>query len=96
MTRPEHPEPRTYERERELIEAQSLDAAIRMFLERWTPLYSHEYPVSRSFEADFVQIVQRIYREAQAPFIKAAGEAMARLPMTPFIIKSDDAKSVPK
>lgn len=82
--RPETPEPRSYERERELIEAQSLDAAVRIFLDRWTPADNDERRVSRAFEADFIQIVHRIYQQAQAPFVQAAGDAFARQPMLPI------------
>jgi hypothetical protein len=77
---------RNYERERELIEAQSLDAAVRMFINRWTP-DTDEMAHPRDFECDFIQIVRHIYREAQAPFVKAGAEAMARQPMPPFIMK---------
>ena len=83
--RPDPVPPRSYERERELIEAQSLDAAVRLFLTRWTPPDDEDRPVSRDFEADFIQIVQRIYREAQAPFVRAGADAIARTPMQPII-----------
>jgi hypothetical protein len=68
---------RSYERERELIEAHNLDAAIRMFINRWAP----EGHGPRDFEADFIQIVQRVYREAQAPFIRELSAAMLHAPM---------------
>lgn len=79
--RPETPQPRSYERERELIEAQSLDAAVRMFLSRWTPPDDEDRPVSRDFESDFIQIVQRIYREAQAPYVRTMADVVSRQPM---------------
>jgi hypothetical protein len=73
-------------RERALYEAASLDHAIRHFLSRWTPPDSEDRSISRDFEADFIQIVQRIYREAQAPYLKAMAEAMARTPTPhPFV-----------
>lgn len=73
---------RNFERERELIDAHSLDAAVRMFLNRWAP----EGEGPRDFEADFIHIVQRIYREAQAPYVKAMTDAVARQPMPAFVI----------
>lgn len=86
--RPETIQPRSYERERELIEAQSLDAAIRMFLTRWTPPDDDDRPISRDFEADFIHIVQRIYREAQAPYVKAMADAAARQPMPAMFLSA--------
>lgn len=73
-------------RERALYEAASLDHAIRHFLARWTRPDSDDENVSRDFEADFIQIVQRIYREAQAPYLKAMAEALARTPPQPFFV----------
>jgi hypothetical protein len=72
---------RSFEREREMIDALSLDAKIRMFINRWAP---EDGP--RDFEADLIQIVQRIYREAQEPFVKASADAIARQPMQPFFV----------
>lgn len=66
---------RSFAKERELIEQHSLDAAIRMFINRWSP-DSDDGP--RQFESDLIQIVQRIYRDAQAPLIKALGETLAK------------------
>lgn len=81
---------RNYASERELIEQHTLDAAVRMFINRWSP-DSDQGP--RQFECDFIQIVQRIYREAQAPFIKAGAEAMAHAPMPPIILRDGGAGS---
>ena len=73
---------RNFERERELIEAHNLDAAIRMFINRWTPRRDG----ARDFEADFVHIVQRIYREAQTPYIKAMTTVVMAQPMAPIVV----------
>lgn len=76
-------EGRNFARERELIEAQSLDAAIRMFINRYAP---EEGP--RDFEADLIQIVQRIYHEAQKPFVERTAQLIAQVPMPPLVVKS--------
>ena len=75
---------RNYEREREFIEAASLDAKIRMFINRWAP---EDGP--RDFEADLIQIIQSIYREAQEPFMKTLSDAVMRTPMFPSVAPSD-------
>lgn len=72
---------RNFERERELIDAHNLDAAVRMFINRWAP---DDGP--RDFEGDLFQIVQRIYREAQAPFVKEMGQTISRMPMQPLVV----------
>lgn len=72
---------RSYARERELIEAHNIDAAIRMFINRYAP---KDGP--RDFEADLIQIVQRIYREAQAPYVQALSDTLARTPMPPIVV----------
>lgn len=76
---------RSFEREQEFLKVHSLDAAVRMFINRWAPEGG-----PRDFEADLIQIVQRIYREAQAPYWKAMAEVVVRQPMPPmFVTKSD-------
>ena len=74
---------RNYERERQLIEASNLDAKIRMLINRWAP---EDGP--RDFEADLIQIVQYIYREAQAPFLAAVSAAVSAQPMPPVILSN--------
>ena len=73
---------RNYQRERELIEAHNLDAAIRMFINRWAP---DDGP--RDFEADFIHIVQRIYREAQTPYIMALTNTLSKMPWAPIVVQ---------
>lgn len=70
---------------KELIEMQSLDGAIRVFLRRWAPSPPEDERCSWDFEADFMHIIRRIYAEAQAPYVKAMAEAVARQPMPPFV-----------
>jgi len=73
---------KSYARERELIEALRLDEVIRTFINRWAPS-SIDGP--RDFEADFIHVVQRIYQEAQRPYVKAFADAMALQPIQVFV-----------
>lgn len=75
---------RSYQRERELIEAANLDAAIRMFINRWAP---EDGP--RDFEADLIHIIQRVYRDAQAPFVSGYTAAMMTRPVPPIVMEAD-------
>jgi hypothetical protein len=76
-------------RDRPLYEAATLDAAIRQFLVRWTRPDEEDERIRRDFEADFVHIVQRIYHDAQKPFLSALADALSRAPMPPVLFPKE-------
>ncbi len=67
------------------------DAIMRHTLEdfftRWGP-HNDEY--NSQWQADLHMLVQRIYQAAQAPFLKAIGDAVARTPMPPFYVSKTE------